>query len=536
MKNNTSFVPSMRNYDVPWNSIVLEGVAGKHTIDIEGESMGVYAITDKKIEDNQLMEVTSPIWFKNGSEPTDDGLFSPIIFGETAKEQAKKRGYIDLKRKFFHPHVFKMICKLQKKKIEQICSGDGSWFVNEDGELECITDVNDKRYKEENTGLGWLIDNFRKIKWKDTGATATSARVRLINNLTDDEVFISKYIVIPIIYRGYTEKNGKKSIPDVNYWYNEILMNAQSFDNEFLSIGKHITLYNIQKRLVSLYEFGQSLMEKKKGAFQKTILGKAIDFGGRGVISVPSLEGCDVPNDCMIDIKKSGIPLAYCIQLGYPFVIKWVTEFFEETFKGVRQMPVWVKNAKGEYEVQYQDIADQSDVFTLEYLDKKIEMYRKTYGAERFETVKIKMADGTWKDMYFPGQYYSKNPNDPRANTIGNRPMTWTDIFYIASVETLSDKHCHITRYPLVDYFGIFPTQVSVLSTLKTDPMIVNGKVYPYYPHIDLSLSEKEMATQFIDTFSISNLYLDAIGGDCRIMVSVIICENGERATIPCFE
>ena len=92
--------------------------------------------------------------------------------------------------------------------------------------------------------------------------------------------------------------------------------------------------------------------------------------------------------------------------------------------------------------------------------------------------------------------------------------MTWTDVFYLAAVETLSDKHCHITRYPLVDYFGIFPTQISVLSTIKTDPVIVNGKVYPHYPHIDLTLSEKEIATQFIDTFSISNLYLEAIGGD----------------------
>ena len=514
MANTSAFIPSFTNEKINWNSIVLEGVAGKHTIDIEGESMGVYAITDKKIEDNHLAPVTSSIWFKNGNEPTDDGLFSPIIFGETAKEQAKKRGYIDLKRKFFHPHVFKTICKLQRKKIEQICAGDGSWIINDNGELQCITDENDKRYNEENTGLAWLIENFRKIKFKDTGAQATRARIRLLQNLSDDEIFISKYIVIPMIYRGYTDMNGKKSIPDVNYWYNEIIMNTQSYDNEFLSVSKHMTLYNIQKTLVKLYDFGQSLMEKKKGAFQKTILGKAIDFGGRGVISVPSLEGCDTPNDCMIDIKHSGIPLAYCIQLGYPFVIKWLTDFFEETFRNIHSIPVYVKNKNGEYEVQYREIADQTDVFTLEFLDKKIEMYRKTYGAERFETIKVKMADGSYQVMYFPGKYYTTNPNDPRANTIGNRPMTWTDLFYIASVETLSDKHCHITRYPLEDYFGVFPTQISVLSTIKTDPIIFNGKVYPHYPHIDLTLSEKEIATQFIDTFSISNLYLKAIGGD----------------------
>ena len=97
---------------------------------------------------------------------------------------------------------------------------------------------------------------------------------------------------------------------------------------------------------------------------------------------------------------------------------------------------------------------------------------------------------------------------------MSTRPLTWTDVIYLACEEMLSDKHVYITRYPLLDYFGTFPTRVSVLSTIKTTPAIVNGKVYPHYPVIDLSLPPQQVATQFIDTVSISNLYLDAIGGD----------------------
>jgi hypothetical protein len=291
-------------------------------------------------------------------------------------------------------------------------------------------------------------------------------------------------------------------------------MNVNSYENEVLSISKHITLHKIQRTLVDIRKFGQSLIEKKKGHFQKSVIGKAPDYGGRGVISVPSLNGCDTPNDCLVDITHSGIPLAYCISMGYPFIIKWVTEFFEDTFRNKSSIPHYIKNSKGEYELVFDEIEDQTEIFTKDFIDDKAEMYIRTYGAERFETVKIKRKDGTWAEMFFPGSSNAGLRGTPRSNTISNRPMTWTDVFYLAAENTLSDKFCYITRYPLEDYFGTYPSQVAVLSTIKTAPVVIDGKVYPHYPVIDLSLPRNAIATQFIDTFTISNLYLDAIGGD----------------------
>ena len=47
----------------------------------------------------------------------------------------------------------------------------------------------------------------------------------------------------------------------------------------------------------------------------------------------------------------------------------------------------------------------------------------KTYGAERFETIKVKTKDGRETELYFPGRYYGdeKGRTDLRANTIANR-------------------------------------------------------------------------------------------------------------------
>lgn len=495
------------------NQIVLEASADRSLpITEDGQTMGVWIITDKMIKDNHLQEISDPIMFKNGVEPTDQGLFSTTIFGETAKERSKNHAYIDLHRRFFHPYVFEIIRKLiPKNQLDLIVMGQGSWNIDANGTLEQIKEENDSRYNADNTGLGWLIENFRKISIKETDSLQRKERLRLLQNLTDEEMFISKWVVIPILYRDFSIDNGKKSVPEINNMYRDLIMHTNSYENEILSMSKHLTLWKIQKLLIDIRSLGQSLIEKKKGIFQKGVLGKAIDHGGRGVISVPSLSGIDHPNDCIVDITHSGIPLSYCIQMGYPFMIKWVLEFFEDTFRNKSLVPCYEIDKDGNYNVVYEKIDDQSEVFTKKFIDEKMETFSRTYGEERFETVKIRKTDGTWTEMYFPGE--AGKPSE-KANSIWNRPMTWTDVFYLAAVESLSDKYCYITRYPLEDYFGTFPSQVAVLSTLKTAPAYINGKIYPHYPVIDLSLSANQIATQFIDTFTVSNLYLDAIGGD----------------------
>ena len=481
-----------------------------NTIDIEGESMNISLITDKIIEDNNLPEVTNPIMFKDGYVPTDDGLFSTVIFGESGDERKRNHAYIDLKRKFFHPYIFEVLKKLDNK-IDKVASGQGFWYIDEQGQLIQINDPEDRRYNEDNTGIDWLVKNFRKIKFKETDTKTRNVRLKLLNSLTDDEIFISKWIVIPILYRdiGPGEKNRK--IPDIDNMYNSLIVDTRAVDNEVLNSSKVLTLYRIQKKLCQIREVGQGFIEKKNGAFQKSILGKAPDHGARGVISVPSLNGCEVPNDCLVDIIHSGIPLSYCLVIGLPFMIKWVSEFFEDLFRNRNKIPIINDKTK---EIEYVEVPDQTEIYTTEFIKKKFKMFQKTYGAERIEPIYITDINGKQHKMRFIGQGYGNKPDNPNASDISNRYMTWTDVIYLAAVETLSDKYCYITRYPLEDYFGTFPSKVSVLSTIKTEPVMINGKVYPFYPKIDTNWTPSEAATKFIDTISFSNLYLDAIGGD----------------------
>ena len=62
-------------------------------------------------------------------------------------------------------------------------------------------------------------------------------------------------------------------------------------------------------------------------------------------------------------------------------------------------------------------------------------------------------------------------------------------------------------------YFNQFPTKVRVSSTVKTEPMIVDGVFYKNYPYIRQNMIGTNTSNSFIDSMNISNLYLDGIGG-----------------------
>ena len=92
--------------------------------------------------------------------------------------------------------------------------------------------------------------------------------------------------------------------------------------------------------------------------------------------------------------------------------------------------------------------------------------------------------------------------------------MTWTDLLFIACNEIIEGKHVMVTRYPILDNFGIFISRIRVSSTRRTAPMDINGKVYKWYPVIDLNMTRNEVGNNFIDTTQFSNSYLKGLDGD----------------------
>lgn len=95
-----------------------------------------------------------------------------------------------------------------------------------------------------------------------------------------------------------------------------------------------------------------------------------------------------------------------------------------------------------------------------------------------------------------------------------DRPMCWCDLFYMAAVESTRDKTILVTRYPIDSCYNQFPSKINIASTHETEPMFINNTFYKFYPKITKEDIGTNSSNKFIDTLSMSNIYLGSIGGD----------------------
>jgi DNA-directed RNA polymerase beta' subunit len=199
---------------------------------------------------NNVQEVTNPNTFEQGYYPTEDGVLSYKIFGLSGSYDRRTLfGYIDLKKHFLHPLIYKNL-KTLNRKIADLVSGNRYFSITSDGQL-----VEDS--ENGNTGLDWLYNNWEKIKWKKTNSYVHDANVTLLTTLKKNEIFVNSWLVIPASMRDVDmskAKSGKVSQDKLNDFYNSLLLLCQSVNDDFDFMG-YLTENKIQLKLVDIFEY-----------------------------------------------------------------------------------------------------------------------------------------------------------------------------------------------------------------------------------------------------------------------------------------
>lgn len=478
---------------------------------------------------NNLKEVTDTLVFDRGNVPTPNGLLSTEIFGTTSAERKETFAFIRLNGHFFHPYVYKLLKRLDRR-FEHIVYGSKKYSIKK-GEL-----VED----EENggTGLEWLYSNWDQISFKRNYSTIRNERVDLLEAYDKNTIFCEYWIVVPAFYRDVNFQNvgdGKLSHNDLTDLYAKLIKftNMLSNTNNF-DFVLNTTRSKIQEALVEIYNYFKGKQEKKGGMLRKSLLGKSIDYGARSVISAPVFDA-NKWNDMKVDFYHAGIPLAQCCSLFTPFIVNWVKRFFQRNLEQLGGKFLIID--KKTNEKKYVKLKDPAIHFNDEYIKKKVDRFVFSY-TDRFERIELPIDDDTVKDKFylsFYGRYYQEGKPETES-PLADRHLTWCDLLYQAAVEVTKDKHVFITRYPLLDYFGTFPNKITVLSTIKTQPIFLDGKVYSHYPSIDLNMTPEQVSTYFLDTITMSNLYLAGLGGDydgdmitCKALFSQEANEEADR-------
>ncbi len=475
--------------------------------------------TQKCIDTNikllDMKPVTNTISFERGNIPTDDGLFSKSIFGITQEERRKTFAYIDLHTKIIHPQIYEVLTFLQQN-IKTVCSGKGSWKIDSDNQLVPVPE-DSPEYNPNNTGMDWFIKNYSKIKFKKNKSRERAERLALLETFGPDEIFIDKWVVMPVFYRDAESSagGGPKKLPPINNQYIDLIRYAKSLEMETVGFVSNIAKFNIQTTCLAIHRYFRGIIEKSGGFFKQYVVGKAPDYGARAVISCMVLDQYDKPSECPIDMNSTGIPLSQVLITLLPFIKRWVYHYFDDFFVSTGDRMTTYSSKTGKYESVLLD--NPRDKYTSEYIVKRINGWIDNFES-RFDPVLMPVEGGKELPVAFTGRTYQMDRDNPKAATISNRVLTWCDILYMAAVEVSGDKHVWITRYPIISYNGTFPSRIHVMSTVNTMKCVmpIHGieKIFPYYPVIDPTLPKEVVATSFNDTINMSNLYLEGIGGD----------------------
>ena len=478
---------------------------------------------EKFIKVNELKEVTNPIFFSANSIPTSDGLLSNEIFGITMNSRSNVFAYINLGGKYFiHPMIYAIWKKVDRNIVKCVhsvsnfrLSNEGYLEENEDGE----------------TGIDFLRKNISKIHFKQSDSFVRKANIAFLEKFKNI-TFIKNYIVIPAYYRDVSTDGGKVGVGDINKLYQYLLMACNSL-KEMDQLG--ITTYDatvgrIQDLLLEIYNYftkgevqGKTTgagIAGKFGILQHGVQSKTTDYSSRLIISAPNLK-VESMDDLLTDVDHVALPLASAVTNFYPFVLAYVRQFFMNEYNNnpIRNVYPSSTNTKEPKKVKLKDyrISFSDDVL-------KEEIDRFIHGiANRFRPIELPTEDPKYPIVYinFKGRHATEEEvtndlekEDDNRVPITERVMTWCDLLYMAAIEVTADKMVLITRYPIDSCYNQFPCGINVSSTIKTEPMVINHKLYKHYPYIRTEDIGKNTTNKFIDTLNISNVYLGSIGGD----------------------
>lgn len=465
---------------------------------------------DEFVKINKLQEVTSGVLFQRGGVPHPEGLLSNDIFGITVKSRKETFAYIDLHGHFFHPHMYKVV-RYMFRNVDKIINGEEFYSINDEGIL-----VVDREKGQ--TGIEFLYNNWNKITWKKSGENTDvsisvgmrNERSGLIKLCKRDEVFISKLPVEPVFYRDVKSSSKGGETGDLNRYYTKLIrLSTLLRDRDMFGFQFNSTNYDIQQTIVAIYDYFKQKLQKKNGIIRKYLMGKTVDNCVRTVITAPTYH-YESKNDMMVDYYHCALPISQACVLCYPLMMHWLKDFFDREIIS-QSLDKIVYNPDNDEVVKTVKLKNPSSYFDEKYIKNMMDSYIKD-PSSRFNPIEIPV-EGTDKRYYLHLSGKRINGRDELSSIVYRR-MTITDLLFLAASDVTKDKHTMTTRYPITDEFSVFCNKIRINSTTKTEPMMVNGHIYKWYPVIENDVPSYKMASLFIDSLQFSNSYLEGIGGD----------------------
>ena len=489
---------------------------------------------EKFIKMNELKPISNPVFFSRSGVPTTDGLLSNEIFGISKDDRTQIFAYINLAGEtFMHPLAYKTWCRLDSNI--KLCTYEMETFSLDEETGKLVKDP------EGETGIKFLKKIIKKVDFQKTNSMKREVKIDFIQKYRD-KLFTENLIVIPAGYRDVnTDTDSRIGVGEINKLYDTIIRDTNALrESEDYGLSLNGSLRGrIQDNLVAIYDwivFGRfngvdaqaSGLSRKLGLIRRAGMKKSFDWGSRLVICTQNLRVEDL-DDLEVDLDSMGLPLAALCANFFPYLLYNIRQWFDNQFTNMKYSQGIIMD-KSKKEVIDIELEDWRLTFSDERIKKEIDRFMHG-SSNRFVPIEVPLSKDSEKKLKGKNAYIlfkgnkitSKDAIEKlQKNEVVNvesfpletRPMTWCDVIYIALKEITKDKMTLITRFPVDSYWNQFPAKIKVLSTNKTEPIIIDGTFYKEYPLIRVEDMNKDTSSKFIDVALPNNVRLDSIGGD----------------------
>jgi len=467
-------------------------------------------ILDKSIE-KMLGRVYKTNIFETPTQNFDaNGLFSTEIFGPIGSEDRNDRfGYIDLGIKVFHPLVFEHISTLKSFYKDIITGTKHAKFDNK------LNDFVPATMEDGSTGFAFFMKYVKDIKLESTGGDQRDFKIKLLNLYHDDNSLLDKWLVLPAGLRDYiVSEDGKTSEDEVNDIYRKLITTTNLLLSINVTPTTEHTVDNIRLKIqlltVELYEHFKVLLDGKNKFIQGKWAKRAIVNGTRNVLTpaISNITRIDQTN--MITSDHTICGLYQYVRAITPIAMNKIHTKFISKIMNVTTSTVMLVNSKTmKSELMEISVKKRDEWLTIEGLDDvfgKLEQ-------EDIRSLPIKLENNYLflvhdKDDVITVIFNTADiPEDMDRSYI--RPITYYELLYISIHDCIDIYPGFITRYPVANLGGIYPSKMYVRCTEnpRVVDVVMNGTTTRMYEYPNLT-------EQYINSVSASPTHIQKLGAD----------------------
>jgi len=459
----------------------------------------------------QMTPVTRFNIFEPSSSNFDpNGLFSTEIFGLVGSvDRNTLFSYISLHLPVLHPLVYDHIITTRSFYGDIIA---GKKYAVYDPKIKDLVPTTED---EGSTGYSFFLTTLNKIKLEDKNSDLRKFKLAIIAKLGKPEFMLKEFLVIPAGLRDYTiNKSGRPEEDEINDMYRKLMSLANSLSNVVITKDNVTTVdnirYRIQEAVLDLYTHIVGLLDGKRKFIQGKWGSRAVLYGTRNVItpSLAKISDLDDPNN--ITIKHTTIGLYQYARGITPITMNRLhSVFISKLFSPDSNRAYLVNPVSMKTELVDVGIKDRDRWLTTDGLDD----WLGTLAQEDSRSEPIMVGKHYMLLLHDDGKVitpiYSTDELPESFSEDNLRPITYYELLYIALLDTFDKYRGLVTRYPVINVGGIYPSKIYVKTTSTGIKRIIDlgytkliAVEYPNY---------KE---SYYNSLSPHYAFLAALGGD----------------------